>query len=148
MKKNETIGIYFKIISNHFEHCKNKDLEIFDLTVTQAHILMFLILNKDNVINQRSIEKCFNLSNPTINGILNRLEAKGFIVRVKNEIDARNKEIHVTEKSLILQKEMINKMKQSEKEMLSVLSREEQDELHMLLKRIVNNIKLQKGGKK
>lgn len=147
MKEKDSAGFFFKIISNGFEHYKNKDLEQSDLTTTQMQILMFLLLNKNALINQRCIEKCFNLSNPTINGILNRLETKGFIVRVKSVNDARNKEIHVTEKAIKLQKEMKGKMEKAEGEILSVLSREEQSELNRLLKKIVDNIKLKKGGK-
>lgn len=147
MNKKKPIGVFFKIISNNFEYQKNKDLEMLGLTTSQAQILLFLTLNKNKIISQRDIEKIFDLSNPTINGLLNRLEAKGFIVRVKNEKDARVREVHLTDKSILVQKEMSKKMQLAEKEMLSVLSREEQETLKMLLEKIVNNIKMKKGGK-
>lgn len=147
MNEKKSEGVFFKIISNNFEYRKNKDLERLGLTTSQAQILLFLTLNKNKIVSQRDIEKIFDLSNPTINGLLNRLEVKGFIVRVKNENDARIKEVHLTDKAIIVQKEISKKMKSAEKEMLSVLSREERDTLNKLLEKIVNNIKIQKGGK-
>ena len=147
MNEKKSEGVFFKIISNSFEYQKNKDLERLGLTTAQAQILLFLTLNKNKLISQRDIEKIFNLSNPTINGLLNRLESKGFVIRVKNEKDARIKEVHLTDKAIVVQKEISKKMKSAEKEMLSVLSREERDTLSRLLEKIVNNIKMQKGGK-
>ena len=140
MKDEKPVGFYFKIISNNFEHHKNKQLEEFNLTSAQANVLAFLKSSKQ-VVNQREIENKFNLSNPTVNGILNRLETKGLITRVKNVNDARIREIHLTDKASDIHKEMIKKMDLTEKEILSVLSRDEQKELYKLLKQIAINIK-------
>lgn len=147
MKETKTIGLFLKVITNNFECHKNKNLEKLNLTSSQAHILMYLLMNQDKKINQRDIERKFNLSNPTVNGILNRLESKQFIVRNKSENDARVRELHLTEKALDLKREMKSRMVQVEKETLSALTKEEQQTLHTLLKKIVDNINLQKGGK-
>ena len=89
----------------------NKDLEDIDLTGMQAHVLIYLYKNRKNIINQRDIEREFELTNPTVNGILKRLENKGFIKRVVRLNDARNNERMITDKSISLIVEMKKKAK-------------------------------------
>ena len=57
-------------------------------------------------MNQKDIEKELDISNPTVTGILNRLEVKGLITRVPCRHDARAKNIEVTEKALELDKQL------------------------------------------
>lgn len=71
----------------------NLNLEKFDLTFAQSSILLYVMINKDKKINQRQIEQEFSLSNPTVNGILNRLEKKNLIKRINDEKDKRIKNI-------------------------------------------------------
>ena len=78
----------------------------FDLTASQTFTLIYLFRARENgrVINQRVIEKDMDISNPTVTGILNRLEHKGLIERRVSAADARIKNIAVTEKALELDK--------------------------------------------
>ena len=115
--KDKDICLIFKEMFQNIEKQKNKNLEQIDLTSIQASVLIYL-LNEGNIKNQRDIEIAFNLSNPTVNGILNRLELKGFIKRVVSKQDARNKEIHLTDKSLKLHEDMINKAKEVENKII------------------------------
>ena len=122
----------------------NKKLEKIDLTNSQASILIYLYKNKE-IVNQRDIEKKFDLTNPTVNGILNRLENKDFIRRTISLKDARNKEIHLTEKSISLINEMRKEAKQLEKEMIAGISKEELNIFNDVLRKIFNNMQ---GGLK
>lgn len=138
------IGFYFKKIFQIMEKNMNKKLEKIDLTNSQASILIYLYKNKE-IVNQRDIERKFELTNPTVNGILNRLENKGFIKRTISMKDARNKEIHLTEKSISLINEMRNEAKQLEKEMIAGISKEELNIFKEVLKKVFNNLQ---GGLK
>ena len=87
----------------------NKELEIIDLTSMQAHVLIYLYKNKNNIINQRDIEREFELTNPTVNGILNRLENKGFIAKApKEKVDEEKEKL---EKYIKLLEETENSLK-------------------------------------
>jgi len=134
------ICLLFKEIFQNIERQKNKSLEQIDLTSIQASVLIYL-LNEKEYRNQRDIEKEFNLTNPTVNGILNRLESKGFIERVVSKKDARNKEIHLTDKSLKLNKEMIIKAKEVEKNIVNNINEEELNVFYNVIKKINENIK-------
>ena len=59
--------------------------------------------------------------------------------------DARNKEIHLTEKSISLINEMRNEAKQLEKEMIAGVSKEELNIFNDVLRKIFNNLQ---GGLK
>ena len=135
----QDIGLCFKKIFQIMEKNMNKKLEKIDLTNSQASILIYLYKNKD-VVNQRDIEKKFDLTNPTVNGILNRLENKDFIKRIISLKDARNKEIYLTEKSISLMNEMKKEARQFERELIAGISKDELDIFKEVLKKIFNNL--------
>lgn len=134
------IGFYLKKIFQMMEKNLNKDLEDIDLTGMQAHVLIYLYKNRKNIINQRDIEREFELTNPTVNGILNRLENKDFIKRVVSLNDARNKEIMITDKSISLIAEMKKKAKNMENKMTSGITKEELDTFYQVIKKMFNNV--------
>ncbi len=136
---NQDIGFYFKKIFQIMEKNMNKKLEKIELTNSQANILIYLYNNKETV-NQRDIEKKFELTNPTVNGILNRLENKDFIIRTVSLRDARNKEIHLTEKSILLINEMKKEARQLEKELIAGIPKEELNTFKEVLKKVFNNL--------
>ena len=134
------IGFYLKKIFQTMEKNLNKDLEDIDLTGMQAHVLLYLYKNRKNIINQRDIEREFELTNPTVNGILKRLENKGFIKRVVSLNDARNKEIMITDKSISLIAEMKKKAKNMENKMTLGITKEELDTFYQVIKKMFNNV--------
>ena len=134
------IGFYLKKIFQMMEKNLNKDLEDIDLTGMQAHVLIYLYKNRKNIINQRDIEREFELTNPTVNGILKRLENKDFIKRVVSLNDARNKEIMITDKSISLIVEMKKKAKNMENKMTLGITKEELDTFYQVIKKMFNNV--------
>lgn len=93
----------------HLEMKKNfnKDMESLNLTAVQCQILLFLF-HQDEMqeVNQRDIERMYGLSNPTVSGILKRLEEKELIVRKICKKDGRYKKIEVTEKATELKNQL------------------------------------------
>ena len=133
-------GLYLKKMFQAIQKQMNKDLINLDLTSAQASVLIYLCKNKNKIIIQRDIEKKFELTNPTVNGILNRLENKGFIERVVSNQDARNKEIHLTQKSLLLDKDMMKKANYIERKIRQGISEEEIKEFNEILQKMLSNL--------
>ena len=75
-----------KQISLRYECECNRLLSEYDLTLSQLELQHFLFTQQEKGIpvNQRSIEEMLHLKNPTVTGILKRLESKGFVVRVND----------------------------------------------------------------
>ncbi|MBU5594996.1 MarR family transcriptional regulator [Amphibacillus sp. MSJ-3] len=99
---SKDIIFYIRLVHFALEREKNIYFESQNLTSSQGDILLFLggarWHNKE--VNQKDIEQHFRLSNPTVTGLLNRLEEKGFVERKKSQVDGRNKNIYLTDHSL------------------------------------------------
>ena len=135
------VGFLIKQVHILQEQKLNKKFDRFDLTGAQ----MFTIINlfkareKGERLTQRDLERILDISNPTLTGILNRLESKGLIVRVPCKHDARSKYIEVTDKASGLDKEIRKAFEESEKELLGSLSDEEITQLHEYLEKILRS---------
>ena len=91
-------GFYFRCIQSQLEKAMNEQLKEFDLTKSQLDILRFLKYVKKDHVNQKDIEEFFHISNPTVTGLLNRMEQKGYVVRVHSPDDKRIRYIQITDK--------------------------------------------------
>ena len=118
----------------------NQIFKEFDLTASQTFSLVYLFGAKraQKEVNQKDIEREMDVSNPTVTGILNRLEHKGLIERVECPSDARVRNIVVTEKALEIDKQLQIKFREAEEELIASLSEKEADELQRLLKKILH----------
>ena len=139
-REPNTINKQLKMIQKTFEERRNKHLSKYNLTSSQQEILFYLGFHEGEPIHQREIEKWFRLKNPTVTGILNRLEEMGFIVRKTKENDKRFRMIELTEKSRCLMQEMCEEMWQMDDKIYSCMTAEERSQLSGLLERILNKI--------
>lgn len=119
----------------------NQVFEELDLTSSQAFTLIHVIKShrKNLLICQKDIEKAMEISNPTVTGILNRLEQKELIQRVPGKKDARIRNIIVTQKALELDKILQKKFQEVEKSLVSSLDDEQQHIFHEMLQKIIDS---------
>lgn len=131
-----------KMIGNLYQVEVNKNLKDRRITQSQAEVLIYIQIKNEQgkEVHQVDLEQALHLSNPTVTGILNRLEEKGFVRRVPSSENSKFKSVIITEDG----KEELNKGKKVihrlEKETLSCLEDEEQKEINRLLKKIWNHI--------
>ena len=131
---NKKIGFLIKQVFYLHEQHLNKQFSKFGLTASQTFTLIYMY-----PYYQKDIEKELDISNPTVTGILNRLEVKGLITRVPCRHDARAKNIEVTEKALELDKQLRIVFQQSDEKLVESLSKEEIDNLQSYLIKILRN---------
>lgn len=130
----EHVGLLIKFLNGKITNKVNKNLVKFNLTCVQHEILCFINKNeKERDVFQKDIEKCLKLTNPTVTGIIKRLEEKQMIVRCSSSIDARYKCLHLTEKgkdlicksfkfgSNTIEKQLVNNMTGEEVKVLKDL---------------------------
>lgn len=129
-------------INNAVLKVRNKRLADFDITAAQSDILLYLIRNYKEMdeINQLDIQKFLQLSNPTVSGLLNRLEDKGFITRTPSIKDARYNCVLPTDKAIEHRGVMLEHMFYCEDAMLSNFSEDEKEALTVLLDKALENI--------
>ena len=118
MKKG--IGFYARVIHNQIEKKSNSYLRDMGLTQTQGDVLVFIVFakKKGKQIKQKDIEDYFHISNPTVSGLLDRLEQKDLIIRKKTPDDKRIHYIEPTEQGMALDETMFNIVKKTEQDML------------------------------
>ena len=89
---------------------------------------------------QKDIESEFKISRSTATGLLQNMEKLGYMYREVSEVDSRLKRIVLTEKSIELNKKVLNTFDQIENQLLTGFSAEEKKQLLEYLKRLENNL--------
>jgi DNA-binding MarR family transcriptional regulator len=141
MMKYDKLGILIKFIENAIRTDRNRILKEINLTATQMDVLTYLLFHQDSEINQKYIDYEFQIKNPTVTGILKRLESKGLITREINAANARSKQLAVTDKAKLLQHKVKKMGSLIENKIANGLSPQEQEELLALLQRVLKNLK-------
>ena len=112
----------------------------YDLTKSQQDVLGYLHFTDKDPVIQRDIEEHFHISNPTVTGILNRLEQKGFIERKLNQKDKRVRAIVLTQKEQDLHEDIVKQIQTMESRFGNVLGEEKKVQLLEILKELAENL--------
>lgn len=110
-----------------------------ELTAAQTHIMCY-ITHRQSPPCARDIEDAFQLSHPTVSGILSRLEQKDFIEMRPDEQDRRCKRIHPLPKGLELDEMMGQIICAMEEKMVQNFSEAEKAQFADLLRRAIDNM--------
>ena len=114
-------------------------LEAMELTSAQGRIMGFLAHRKEPPC-PKDIEEEFQLTHPTVSGLLTRLERKDFIEILPDEHDRRCKRIHVLPKGRECQETMHQVIRSNEARLLEGFTEEEQAQFADFLKRAIANM--------
>lgn len=112
----------------------------YDVTPVQTRVLMYLHHHGGRV-PQRELTEFLRAKPSTVNGILDRMEEKGLVLRSVLGEDARRRLITLTDKGREQQARFTESFLASEEAMLRGFSPEERETLLGLLDRIVENLK-------
>jgi len=96
--QNRTPFYLIKNINDKFEARGNIDCQKAGLTLSQFKILIYIKEHPDKIITQKEMEKAFNVSHATINGILTRMEDKGLVSTTLVRDGIQQKQVFITEK--------------------------------------------------
>ena len=114
-------------------------METMELTASQGHIMAYLA-HREQPPCPRDIEAEFQLSHPTVSGILSRLEQKGFIEMRPDAQDRRCKRIYVLEKGSQLHETMHCTIRENEEKLVQNFSEEEKELFRSLLLKAIDNV--------
>lgn len=138
------------VLSYHYGHllrilhwCADQSmtaaLEKMDLTAAQGHIMGYLA-HREQPPCSRDIEAEFQLSHPTVSGLLSRLEQKGFIELREDPEDRRRKRIYVLPKGRECHTLMHCTILENEQRLVEGFSPEEREQFAALLQRAITNM--------
>ncbi len=136
-----------KQVAATHEHDLNELFKQHGLTASQGFVLIYLLkANKRHMeVTQRDIEKQFGISNPTVSGILDRLQSKGLIERIASQDDGRKKYIMLSEEAKKLDKKLKNGFELCSNKILACFDEEEAKLFTSLLEKLMQEYI---GGKK
>ena len=130
---------HLKMVEHLAKRIGDEHLKQIDLTQSQADVIILLAHESDKVFRQRDIEISLNYSKPTVTGLLNRLEQKGFIVRQVDPEDSRARIISLTDKALEIIGEIYQSIRQTEQMLFDGFSEEDIQTLQPLMARMAKN---------
>lgn len=140
MRERKTIGFLFKQINTLYEKEFNHRLRTLGITSSQCEVIDFLLHCEEEEVTQRDIERALNLKNPTVTGLLKRLDEKGFILVVPSNKDKRCKNVYLTEKAYDIQKRMEMDRKKLDKMLTLGMTKKEVEALNKMLNKVLYNI--------
>lgn len=138
--KKLPLGFKVKQINNVYEKELTERLKIIGITSSQCAVLDFLFHTNKDEVNQIDVEKGLNLKNPTVTGLLKRLDEKGFIFCVPSSTDRRRKKIYLTEKAFDIQRKMEADRRKVDKVLTRGMTKREIEAAHKALDKMLYNI--------
>ncbi len=94
---NEHTGVLIKKAARLFERVANINLEELGVTFTQT-VFLVRLWEKDGQ-SQMQLTKSSGLKQPTVVGILDRMERDQLVIRIQNKEDKRSYQLFLTEKA-------------------------------------------------
>ncbi|TLF35890.1 MarR family transcriptional regulator [Lacticaseibacillus zeae] len=115
------------------------------LTSAQAELLLYLLHHHYQIVFQSDLESVFNLSRPTINGLVKRLKEAGMVAVEPTPTDKRYKQVVMTaaaRKAMIAhQPEFRAEVQALEHVMTQGMTTDEVATVHRLLQLMLQNLK-------
>lgn len=139
-RRGQPIGFMIKQINNVYEKDLNERLRTIGITASQCAVLDYLFHTSREEVSQRDVERALNLKNPTVTGLLKRLDEKGYILCVPNASDKRKKNIYLTEKAYDIQRRMENDRRKLDRELTRGMTKREVAALRKNLEKLLYNI--------
>lgn len=136
MREKNTVYL-IKRANLSFDKIANHTLASYGITHSQFKCLKYLYLFENGSLNQRDLEHYFNMSNPTVTRILQNLEKEGWIRRLANGKDKRQKQLYLTDKALSMQETFKEIATQLENQLTQRLTDDELDDLQTLLRKML-----------
>lgn len=111
----------------------------YDVTPVQTRTLIYLSCCQ-KVVNQRELERELRLRPSTVNGIVSRLEEKGYLSRRASPVDGRCRLVSLTDAGWEKVEAFRASLEETNRRFCAVLTEEEQAQLGDMLSRIIADL--------
>lgn len=132
----ETDCIFFQFAKANQLASRFLSQKVSELNLTPVQALILGFLHQEDQISSNELGKKTELDSATLTGILDRLEAAGFVERKNNPDDRRSIRIHLTPKGHALSREAIRVIAAANAEFLQILTREQKRDLFDIIKKL------------
>lgn len=136
----DDISIVIKKLSVQYDKLATATLNSYDLTASQFRIMKFLFRRENGAVTQHDIEKGLGMSNPTVTGVLQKLEKKEFITRQPNPEDARSKLVFLTDQAMKSKEEVLEIGAEVDRQLTKALTEDEKETVLSLLEKMLTTV--------
>ena len=143
MERERHLGGYLRAISNAIARDMQQNSERLGLTSTQGMFLHHLWIRQEKleqITYARDLEEFFDIKHSTVSGILQRMEAAGFVEFQASETDRRCKAVRITAKGLAAVTQTEQHILQTEAKLVEHMTQEEAAEFRRLLQITAHNL--------
>ncbi|MBR6405474.1 MAG: MarR family transcriptional regulator [Lachnospiraceae bacterium] len=140
MEHKETCGMLVKQVYDAVGKKLNNSLRETGLTHVQLGVLIALEHTEEKQLRLKEIEKIFHVSQPTVVGVVDRLEEKGLIRTIRDPSDKRVRLAELTESGLEKCRHEYEVLTDTDELMVQGLSEKEQEELRRMLRLMRENL--------
>lgn len=141
MTGGDTCGALLKQIHDVLEKQANNALRGQGITFSQSGVLMLLYEREEKTAAFKELEKDFGVAQPTMAGILRRLEQKGLIAVLEDAEDKRIRRARLTQAGEEKCREGYRHRRATEERLLCGLTEQERAELLRLLAKVLASAK-------
>lgn len=141
MTNKRHLGGYLRAISNALSQDLQQQTEQLGLTSSQGMFLHHIWRRQQEGLETcaKDLEEFFYVKHPTVSGILQRMEAAGFITLRAKEDDKRCKAIALTSKAIDAHDAIERHLQHSEEQLLDGMTTEEKAQFRRLLEIAAKN---------
>ena len=132
-------GWLVKRMASRMEQNINNFLKPYNITSMQSWVVLYL-KTPNNCFTYKELEKQFEVSQPTMVGILSRLEQKNMIIVSSDEKDRRIKKVRLSSEGAELIVALRQHLDAAEDKIISDFSEKERETFHLLLEKSYRNI--------
>ena len=143
MDKVPVVGKELRNISNKIKRLIEERTSSYkpeSLTGMQGWIMGYIAANEGRDIFQKDVEKEFDIRRSTASGILQLMEANGYIIRQPVLRDGRLKKLVLTAKAMEIHDRITEQILRTESQLLWDFTEEEKAELMRLLRKMSDNL--------
>lgn len=138
-RENHTAPLVKKL-HDRLEKNANNSLRGQDLTTMQVSFLLELESASEQQRSMKELERHFGIAQPTVAGIVSRLEQKGLVETYIDPADRRMKQVRMTPAGKNCCAEAAIHMEESESTLLKGFTHEEREQFNTLLIRAFHNL--------
>ena len=132
-------GNYIRILHGCADQIMYSAVTRMELTPVQSRVMGYLA-HRQEAPCAKDVETEFQLSHPTVSGILSRLEKKNFVEFRPDPVDRRCKRIYVLEKGWEHIGQIHNVIRENEERIVRDFSEEEKQQFAAFLERAIRNM--------
>lgn len=135
----DNLALNIKLISDLIEKNANNTLAEFGVTLSQARVLNY-IEKSDRQVSLKELEKSFNVSQATMQGVIARMEKKGYLCTVYLPENRRQKLVVLTEYGRQLTRDLFKNICSINNSLVNSLTEQEYKDFSVMLDKIRKSI--------